>query len=50
MSNVRNDLRLGMPDSLAPLEIEAKVEEVGVGKVGMAVSKVLVLAVLAGWN
>lgn len=48
MSNVRNDLRLGMPDSLAPLEIEAKVEEVGVGKVGMAVSKVLVLAVLAG--
>ena len=37
-----------MPDSLAPLEIEAKVEEVGVGKVGMAFSKVFVLAILAG--
>ncbi len=48
MSSTRNDLRLGMPDSLAPLEIEAKVEEVGVGKVGMAFSKVFVLAVLAG--
>ena len=48
MSSTRNDLRLGMPDSLAPLEIEAKVEEVGVGKVGMAFSKVFVLAILAG--
>ena len=48
MSSTRNDLRLGMPESLAPLEIEAKVEEVGVGKVGMAFSKVFVLAILAG--
>jgi len=48
VSSTRNDLRLGMPDSLAPLEIEAKVEEVGVGKVGMAFSKVFVLAILAG--
>lgn len=48
MIRARNDLRLGMPDSLAPLEIEAKVEEVGVGKVGMAITKVFVLAILAG--